>query len=564
MKLKTSIISVLFIFSTITVDAQVKKWFNNKLKDFQKNKYVKKIEESGKNLDPSIYIIKKINENFYIAGYVSDIKTYYGEINKTLYNEVSLINPDKYVFLNDFSKTEYPANNLEFFDKRPVDEEFLYPIEYNNSKFQLYRVDDFIFATSETKFPIDNDLENIIKTGLWASHTKNINSSYLVNLKSFSKLNGELYGSLLFFYDQCILIFDKINGISYAGMTATELIDSYSKNIGSSFTMTTTKSNFKSLRNELKEMQNISNRINRDCNTILDAKENLIKTGNIKFSDVQNSLSSFSSIATDINILANQVENQKRIITNSRFELSKLSNFYGISFIESIGDLYQYLGNYYSIIETQTRNHSIDFNNFVENIDSYSNRSYNISKSSFAEITDKQINEELKHIDDYLQLLKDIQNSDFKNKSQNNFVSYLNKIDKLYSDLLHYQEIDFLKFTTIKNELSESYNSFPVSDAENYYNSILVFIDEEQIIGGNNLESHSDSFKANIFLVNEDRAKITKLLSSNKNLNSYYEKAKTNNLIFYFFSMAIIILVIITILMYVRKNKHENAQLAHN
>ncbi|MCF6314651.1 MAG: hypothetical protein L3J39_19540, partial [Verrucomicrobiales bacterium] len=80
--------------------------------------------------------------------------------------------------------------------------------------------------------PINEDLAKIIKTANWASQTRNLNTAYINNLKTFSKLNGEFYGYMLIFYDGTIAVFDKIGDIGYAGITARSVIVSYSKSLG--------------------------------------------------------------------------------------------------------------------------------------------------------------------------------------------------------------------------------------------------------------------------------------------------------------------------------------------
>ena len=545
MRSKTLLLIGILYISTLTSDAQVNKWLNKQKKKLQEKEYVKK-------LNPKEYVKKKINESFYLNNYVNNITYKYEKLKTTLHNNVNLYNNTNSKFKNEFYTTKSPNNQLTYLEEGLINKRYPISINYNNEKYNLFKKNDFLIAVSDNKMPLDQNLENIIKTAFWSSQTKNLNSSYISNLKSLSKLNSEFYGYILLFYDVCIDVFNKIDNIGYGQITATNLIDEYSNTLGYNFSISGTKSSFDSYRDELKEIQNLSNRINSSCNTFLEAKQNLDKSGNASYKDSENSLKSFKSISKDINTLANQIAKQKQTISRTRNDLSKLSSFYGISFIESIGNLYKYLEAYYGNIEAGTRKHADNFNKYVEDVNTSSNQLYKNTKTTIDKVSNKQIKEELTYLNGYISIYNDINTNEFKNLPNDKYVQYLNNINQLSTQLIRAKEVDFIEFHKSKTKLRQLYDNFPVENAQKYYKTILSLIDNKQIIGGKYLQTNSDGFKTKLALIKADKSKVKDLVRSGQSLNDYYEKAKNNNIIFY---VIIIGLVVFSILGFVIRNK---------
>lgn len=548
------LIGILF-FSTFTADAQVRGWLNKQKKKLEKNEYVQKTQKAVKQIDPKEYVKRKINENYYLSEYVNNLNYKYTQLKTTLHNNVNLYNNSDNKFQEGFYKTNNVNEKLSLLNEGVINLKYPTSVSLSGVNYQLFNNNNHIIALAENKMPINQNLEKIIETAYWSSQTKNLNSSYISNLKSLASLNSEFYGYLLMFYDASLKIFDNLNGIGYGGISATSLIDEYSSMLGYGFSISGTASSFKSYRSELKDMQDLSKRIYNNSNTFLTVKDKLIQTKNADYTDVENSLNAFKTISNDINTLANQIAEQKKAISVTRQELSKLSNFYGISFIESIGDLYKYLEDYYSLIEEGTRKHSENLNNYVNDINTESNLLYVNSKKYFDEISNTQIKDELTYLNDYISIQKDLTNSEFKNISNDKYILYLNKINQLNSTLIKSKELDFIEFYNIKSELKDLYENFPVKDAQNYYASILRLIDNKQIIGGKYFETYSSVIMSNVASTLDDKSKAKSLVKSGQDLDEYYQKAKSNNIIFFSVIAGILILSILILILIMRKKK---------
>jgi len=559
MKFKYLLLVLTILSSSYTCDAQVKKWLKKAKDKIQSNEHVQKATESVKQIDPKKYIVKKINENYQLNQYVSDLQYKYKQLKRTLNSNINLYNSSKNNFSNDFYKTNEINSYLAYLEDGIINKKFRVIVDYDGLKYKLYSNKNYYIASAVNKMPLNQNLEDIIKSGYWASQTKNLNNSYIKNINTFSNLNAEFYGYMLLFYDQSINIFNRLNDIGYGGITAVTVIDEYSRVLGYGFSISGTESSFKSYRNKLKEMQELSKRINNSSSSFLKTKQKLNSNRYVNYNEVVTSLQAFKSISDDINTLADEVGSQRKAIAETRSELSQLSTFYGISFLESIGDMYSYLDDYYATIEEGTRQHAINFNDYVNNINSSANRLYNQSKSAIDSIANNQIAINLVYLNDYLSISSEIRNNQYRYLSTDSYVNYLNKVSILNSSLNRAKNEDFVEFHNVLKELKTTYDNFPINEAIEYYNTVLNNIDSKQIVGGNYLETYSASYKTIVSSILEDKANIAKLVAVDKNLEEYNAEATQSNIIFFSVIGCVVIIIIVIIVIILRRKKTKES-----
>ncbi len=547
MRSKSIILLAFLLLSTVTVDAQFKKWVN------------KQKEKITTQVDPKEYLKRKINENYQIQRYINNINYKFGQIKRTINDNTTFYKRTDNVFGSEFRRTNAANSQLVYLEKGVINENYPVTIINGNEQFDLYLKDNNFIAVSDQSIPVNNDLRNIIATAYWSSQTKNINNSYISNLKTLSGYTGDFSGYMLVFYDRIIYIFDALEDMEYANISAADVIDIYARIHAYNFSVHDANQEFKSMRNDFDEIQNMAERIFNGSNTFLSVKQNLINTGSASYSEVQKSLDEFNIIAADLNSLADAMAKKKREAASKKDELSQLSNFSGIDFVEDIGDLFGYLVDYFQELEDGIRGHANNFSGFVSNINTTSDQYYNNSKSSFENIATRQINAELTYIQEYIDIRNNIIGSDFKNIPNANYTQYLNRVNQMNTQLMKAKEVDFVEFHKIKSELRELYNNFPVADAKDYYQKVLVLIDDKQIIGGDYCETYYPGFTAVLDKVVAERSKMKELKLLSKDLDEYYNKAKSNNTTFFLIvagvSALIIAIIIIIILRKRRKKK---------
>lgn len=559
MKPKTILIALLLLLFAIPTEAQWRDRLNRAAESIRNNETVQRATRQVQQADPKEYLKRKINENYHIQRYINDINSRFRQIERNINDNTTFYLSRENNFSNGFVTTRSFNNQLSTLDVGEINYKYPVDIRVNNRPFELYAKDNHFFAASGNSMPVNAEMRSVIATAFWAGQIDNLNSTYLNNLENLGNYTGAFSGNMVTFLDQVIYIFDALEDMEYMSLSAADVVDMFAQMHGYNFSVHDANQSFKSMRSEFSDIQSMAGRINTGCGNFLVMKRELMSTKTASYEEVQRSLNEFNTIASDLNGLAEAVAKKKNEIIGKRSEFSQLSNFSGITFIEDIGDLFGYLAGYFQTLEDGIRGHASNFSGFASEINANSDKYYSDSKAFIDQVAAEQLNEDLPYIQYYLNIRKNIVDSEFKNLANAAFTKYLENVEKMHSDLMKAKEEDFVRFHEIKGDLAIVYNDFPVADAKKYYESILQLIDDKQIIGGSYVEEHYNAFATLLDGVIADRSKVGKLEKMTKELDAYYDKAKSNNTTF-FVVMAVVLVLIIAVIVFIVMKKRKKGK----
>lgn len=532
-ELKTAITLFLLLSASLTVNAQLKDWVNKQKQKLQQNEHVQRASRSVQQVDPKVYLKRKINENYQIQKYINNINYKFSQLENTISNNSTFYKSTENTFGSELKTTTNSAAYLAYLEDGAVN--LYYPVKIidNNKPYDLYFNNNYYVAVSDNSMPLDANLQNIITTALWTTQTKNVNTAYLNNLENLTAYTSDFSGYILIFCDQVILILDALEDMEYMGYSAADAVDMYAKMHGYNFSVYQANEGFKTMRSDFHNIQTMAGEISSGCENFADARLNVIRTKTSAFPEAQSSLKEFTVIASNLNSLADAVARKKQQAIDQQSELVQLSNFSGIEFIEDIGDLFAYLINYYQILEDGIRAHANNFSGFVSNVNTESQNHYANSKSSIDKLALKQLSTEIPYIQEYIDIFSDITSSEYKNLPASKFTAYLGRVKELNDRINKERTVDFIEFHNIKGQTRELYNDFPIEMATAYYKRVLELIDDKQIIGGNYYETYMSQFNSILDKIQSDKSAVKELKKSSRELDGLYDQAKSNNTTFY-------------------------------
>lgn len=548
-------------------DAQLNKWLKKGKEKLERTREkvkrsdtYQKAKEKVKQLDPTDWIKRKINEKYKLDNYNYRIRQRFNQIDRYLNKNTKLGNVSLGLYDNTFRKTKLLPDAGSLLDFKQASK-FPSGVTLGEQKFGLYRSGKTVYIQSANakSAPIGKELEEAILVSLYSTEIASINPEYVRNLKGLADAQTEMYGVLLLFYDGALNAYDKVMNISYGGISANDALNKWAgaMNLGYSFGSMT--DNFRSFRNDLRNSQRMSEEVSQSASEIL-ATIKKIKSGrNISVAEINTSLTGFKNIARNINKLADGVRNQEQIVRKAQANFSKLSNFYGISFIESIGDLYGYLGNYLDRIESGTRNYAKQFTDFSGGIESNSSGLY---KTSYESITNAQRNayqEDQSIVSGIIKLNNEIVRSEWHKGlgAKYTISKYVVDLEKANKSTEEAITTDIFKFNESKSKVDEMISTFPAEDLEEYFNNVLVKISEKQIIGGIDVESEMKPIASVITSLKKTPANVqlyTQLFGNTAKILDLYNKAKMMNMIL-FIGIAVIVLIVGGVIFLKRRKK---------
>ncbi|MCK4678868.1 MAG: hypothetical protein KAT48_12110, partial [Bacteroidales bacterium] len=402
---------LVLIFSISTNQAQswknLKKKVNETIEKVKNDPQVKKIT---KKLDPTDYIVKQINKNTNLDNYYYNITSKFKQIDYYLDQNTTLDNFQPGLYQKSFIKAKYTpeAGKMLMYDNSLI---YNIPVSIDNQKFNLFQSNDqalYIESIDKSSSPVGEKLENIILISYYTPQISTLNSSFLKNLKGFSNAQAETYGALLIFYDKTVQSFDTLLNLSYAGVSANDVLSSYFKLMKLGYSYSGFETKIRNFRDELKTFQRLSLEVNQSAGDILSTMNKMKNNQNLSVAEINYSIQGFKKIAQNTNILTDEIHEKYESFKNVQKQFARLSNFYGIFFIESIGRLYGKLGDYILKIENKTRDYSNQLNSFVNEIETASADMYDASYKKLTENMLKQYQSEHDIVNNLTTLNNDI------------------------------------------------------------------------------------------------------------------------------------------------------------
>lgn len=532
MKIKYLFLLLIFAFLHFSANAQFGKWLDKTKRAISNNKTVKKVERAVEEYNPKEAITRKLNENFNTNNYVNEIKNKYNDINNLLSNNTSFYNDNNLPYTESFKDSGEVNILLTNYFGKPVR---INPVEvaFNGDKYKVSNINEVFFASNNDKIPLNKDFPKIIKASYWAYKAETVNTEYVQNINQLSKYISEFYGYTRALVKVAFNFFDKINNLEYGGVSVLGLIQEYGNQLGYNISMSDINNEFVEMDGALQEIQQQADDISADCQAFLIAKSEVENSNIVDYQKVENSLLKFRDIQQKLNLIADNIHKQKISIDASADNFSQLSDFYGISLIENIGDMYRSFGDYYLTMENGTRQYAESIGHFESELNDNSSNYFSNSKDIINDTLNIYIKRDLKGIAKYQTLYKNIKKDKLFYYKKDRFVRYLAKVSKKYSRLKKAKRTDLVDFDYYRNDLIDMYESFPTKSAKQYYKKVLTEIDNKQIVGGSYLDNNYDDFQKAINSLKNRPSNISRLIAKQKLLPGFYKKAESANTTFF-------------------------------
>jgi hypothetical protein len=259
---------------------------------------------------------------------------------------------------------------------------------------------------------------------------------------------------------------------------------------------------------------------------------------------VVEAMNDFDLLASELEEIKTKIEETRKQMNGYNNSFSKMSDFYGISMVERIGDVFSYLDRQYVEYENFCDEKADILSSFNSNIKNTSDNYYQISNSIYKAKTKEIIQNDFSGISNIKTLYSLIKKDPFLSEERGGFVSYLNRVNRDNLKLNKYKTKDFKKFIQIKDKLFLVYNKFPKSAANRYFLNRLASLDDKQIVGGAYQETYLNDYKRIINRLDRNPRSLRNLIPKTRQLIEYYKDVESSNTTFWVVLFVMILAVI--------------------
>ncbi len=541
---KILLIAFIMLFLSINVDAQVSEWINKQTDRVKNTATYKEVQYRVEQANPAEFIKDELNSRYNLDQEYDEIMCKANSLGAALENNTSMLNSNIIDTALLFNKiNEYPKELLQL-DSIGQYKNYKYLIRYKDEEYRIFKGNMGYYAVSKNNMPIDQNLENIILIVTWSQYMENINAEFFENIATLSKITYGFYQGFIKFYDIALRFIDAYSKINFAGMSAADLVGSYATDLGFNFNPDDIREGINLSREAMIMIQNESKEIITSTQQIVQIKNEILTTKKASYEDVVEAMNDFDLLASKLTDIKTKIEETRKQMDDYNNSFSKMTDFYGISMVERIGDVFSYLDRQYVEYENfcdEKAGILLDFNTNIKNT---SNNYYQISSSKYKAKTKEIINNDFSGISNIKTLYSLIKKDPFLSEERGGFVSYLNRVNRDYLKLNKYKTKDFKKFIEIKDKLDLTYNKFPKRAAIRYYQNRLVSLDDKQILGGAYQETYLDDYKRILNRVDRNPRALRNLIPKTRQFVDYYKDVESSNTTFWVMLTILVLSVI--------------------